>query len=252
MALKINIDVAALAQEFKELALEVEQDLGKAVGDLAAMTHAKVAEMASAELHSSLKTLQDALGFEELTPGVWVVSIDEKAMFIEEGIDANFDMKPGLLKNATKTSKDGHRYRSIPFDHGKGPAQMTPYAQSLVTQIKQTLRKENVPFKKIEKNSDGSPRIGKLHAFNIDSEKPTKNASHPALKGVTIYQSVTPSGNVRRDILTFRTVSDGPASNGKWIHPGMQAKHFLDRAYDWAMKEWETNVLPQILEKWKG
>lgn len=252
MSLKINIDVAEIAKQFKELALEVEQDLSKAVGDLAAMTHAKVAEMASQELKSTLKKLQDNLGFEEISPGIWVVSIDEGALFIEEGIEANKDMKPDLLAGATKTSKSGYKYRSIPFDHGKSPSQMTPYAQSLVSRIKQTLRAEKIPFKKIEKNGDGSPRVGKLHAFNIDSEKPTKNASHPALKGVTIYQSVTPTGNVRRDILTFRTVSESPAQANKWIHPGMAPKHFLDRASEWAIKEWETNVLPQVLEKWKG
>jgi hypothetical protein len=252
MALKINIDVAKIAAEFKELALEVEQDLNKAVSNLASMTHAKVAEMASEELHSTLKTLQDNLGFEEIAPGIWVVSIDQKALFLEEGIQAEKDMKPDLLKNATNTSKAGHKYRAIPFDHGKAPSQMTPYAQHLVAHIKSKLKKEKIPFKKIEKNKDGSPRTGKLHSFDIDSEKPTARASTPALKGVSIYQSVTATGNVRRDILTFRTVSEGPASQGKWIHPGLPPKHFLDRASEWALKEWENNILPAVLEKYKG
>jgi hypothetical protein len=252
MSIKINFDVAAIAAQFKELALEVEQDLMRGVSSLAAMTHAKVAEMASEQLRSPLKNLQDSLGFEEISPGVWVVSIDEKGLWIEEGIEPGKDMKPGLLKGATKMSKDGHRYRSIPFDHGKAPTQMTPYAQSLVSMIKQKLKQEKVPFKKIEKNADGSPRVGKLHAFDIDSENPTARASHPALKGVTIYQSVTPSGNVRRDILTFRTVSEGPNSAGKWIHPGYQAKHFLDKASEWAIKEWEDSILPALLDKYKS
>jgi hypothetical protein len=69
---------------------------------------------------------------------------------------------------------------------------------------------------------------------------------------VSIYQSVTATGNVRRDILTFRTVSEGPASQGKWIHPGLPPKHFLDRASEWAIKEWENNILPAVLEKYKG
>lgn len=251
MALKINIDVASIAAQFKEMALEVEQDLRKGVANLAAMTHAKVAEMASTELHSSLKTLQDNLGFEEISDGVWVVSIDEKALFIEEGIEPNKDMKEALLKNATKTSKAGYKYRSIPFDHGKGPSQMTPYAQSLVNRIKQQLKQQKIPFKKIEKNPDGSPRIGKLHEFSIDSEKPTRRANTPALKNVTIYQSVTKTGNVRRDIMTFRTVSASPASADKWIHPGLTAKKFLDRAEVWALDVFEKEILPEILDKYK-
>lgn len=250
MTLKINIDAAAIAEQFKEARLEAEQDIKKSVGDLAAMTHAKVAEMASQELHSTLKTLQENLGFEEVSEGVWVVSIDEGALFVEEGIPENTDMKPDLLKGATKVSKDGHRLRTIPFDHGKPPSQMTPTAQALVSQIKRVLKQEKIPFKKIEKNPDGSPRIGKLHSLDIDSDKPTPRASHPALKGLSIYQSQGSSGNVRRDILTFRTVSSGPSSEGKWIHPGLKAHKFLDRAYEWAVQEWEKSILPEIVAKW--
>jgi hypothetical protein len=252
MAIKINIDVAAIAAQFKELALEVEQDLRNGVANLAAITHAKVAEMARDELKSPLSQLQKALDWEEISPGVWVVSIDEKAFWIEEGIEPNKDMKPALLKGATKTSKAGHKYRAIPFDHGKPPTQMTPHAQGLVDKIKAKLRQEKVPFKKIEKTKDGSPRVGKLHEFHIDSDKPTPKASHPALKGLTIYQTKMPDGKIRRDILTFRTVSEGPNSKDKWFHPGYTAKKFLDRASEWAVKEWENEILPQILAKYKG
>lgn len=251
MPLKINIDVAAIAAQMKELAVEVEQDLRKGVASLAAMTHAKVAEMASEELHSSQKTLKDNLGFEEIADGIWVVSIDQDALWIEEGIEPEMDMKPSLLKNATKVSKEGHKYRSIPFDHGKAPTQMTPQAKMIVEKLKKGLKKAGIPFKKIEKNADGSPRTGKLHSLDIPSELPTKRANTPALEGVSIYQSVTKTGNVRRDILTFRTVSAGPASKDKWIHPGLKAKKFLDKAEAWALKEWEDKILPEILSQYK-
>lgn len=247
--LKIKIDTASIAAQFKALALEVEQDLNKGIANLAAITHAKVAEMAGDELKSSRKTLTDNLGFEEISPGVWVVSIDEEALWIEEGIEANHDMKPDLLKGATKTSKDGYKYRSISFDHGKAPSQMTGAAQMIVQRIKSNLKKEGVPFKKIEKNPNGSPRTGKLHTFDWGGSRPGKGNT-PELKGVSIYQTVTKSGNVRRDILTFRTVSGGPKSAGKWLHPGFQAKKFLDRAADWAMKEWEDKILPEVLAKY--
>lgn len=249
MALKIKIDTQSIAKQFKELALEVEQDLNKGVANLASITHAKVAEMASDELHSSRKQLMDNLGFEEINPGVWVVSIDQDALWIEEGIEPNFDMKPGLLKGAQNTSKDGYKYRVIPMDHGKAPSQMNGYAQGLVAKIKANLKREGVPFKKIEKNANGSPRTGKLHEFSWDSEIPGKGNT-PALKGVSIYQTITKSGNVRRDILTFRTVSGGPKSHGKWIHPGYDPKRFLDRAAEWATKEWEDKILPEILSKY--
>lgn len=163
--LKIKIDTQGLAQQFKNLALEVEKDLNKGVANLAAITHAKVAEMAGSELKSSRKTLTDNLGFEEVTPGLWVVSIDEGALWIEEGIEAGKDMKPDLLKGATQTSKDGNKYRAIPFDHGKAPSQLTGYAQNIVSRIRANLKKEGVPFKKIEKDAFGKVLTGKLHTF---------------------------------------------------------------------------------------
>src|SRR5271168_4355826 len=109
--LKIKIDTALMAKQFKELALEVERDLKKGVANLAAVTHARVVEMASEELHSSRKSFMDNLSFEEVADGVWVVAVDEKGLWVEEGIEPNTDMKPGLLK--------GKPYRVIPFDHGK-------------------------------------------------------------------------------------------------------------------------------------
>lgn len=249
--LKIDIDAAGIASQFKELALEVEQDIRKGVANLAAVTHAYVAEQASAELKTSRKTLIDNLGFEEVTDGIWVVSIDEKAFWLEEGIEPGHDMKPDLLKNNTKTSAKGHHYKSIPFDQGKAPSQLSPPGQYLLSLLKRRLKEAKIPFKKIEKNPDGSPRLGKLHSKNFDSPIPSRRGNTPALHGVTVYQTMTKTGNVRRDIMTFRTVSDGPASEGKWIHPGLKPKHYLERAMEWGVRQWEEQILPEILKKYE-
>lgn len=254
MGLKFSIDAAAIAASFKEFAMEVEQDLHKAVANLAAITHAKVVQEANEELHSSRQEFMDSLGFEEVAPGVWVISVDESGLWVEEGIDANKDMKPDLLKNNPKISANGNRYKVIPFDYGKPPSQMTPTTQMIVAAIRDNLKKEKVPFKKIERNTDGSPRTGKLHEFDFGNPGGKMGSigkgNTPVMNGLSIYQTITASGNVRRDILTFRTVSSGPASAGKWHHPGLAPKKFLDRALDWAMKEWEDKILPEALKKW--
>lgn len=253
--LKIKIDTASMAKQFKEMALEVERDLKKGVANLAAITHAKVVEMASEELHSSRKDFMDNLGFEEISDGIWVVSVDERALFIEEGLDANFDMKPGLLK--------GRKSRVIPFSHSKAPSQLNGYAQNLVTSIRAQLKKEKVPFKKLETYSTG-PNKGKpiagevnkpirLHTFDFSKGRQSQGSGggNPDLKGVNIYQTLTKTGNVRRDIMTFRTVSNGPDSEGKWMHPGLEAKKFLDRACEWGEKQFFEKILPEILDKYK-
>lgn len=245
--LKFFINAEEIAAEFQHFKVEVEEALTESVKALAASTHAKAIEIANKELHSRRQTYLDNLNFEEVTPGLWVVSLDEPAMWIEEGRKSG-SMVEDLLRHGAKTAKDGSRYKSIPFDHGKSPANLTPFGRQMVTKIKSSLKSFNVPFKKIEYNKDGSPRLGKLHTLDIPSPKPTSRASTPALFGVSVYQSQGANGKVRRDILTFRTVSS-KHEGSKWIHPGLEGEKILDQALAWAEKTFESEILPQIYER---
>jgi hypothetical protein len=241
MPLKFQIDAEGIAAQFKEFTLSVTEDIKKAVENLATLTRTRVVEEVSRELHTSQKDYMNALSdAEEIAPGVWVISLDEKALWIEEGIEPNKDMKPDLLK--------GRKYRVIPFRYDRSPNQNTPFTQGLISEIRQKLRKEKVPFKKIEYDANGSPRTGKLHEFNLGGPRPGKGNT-PALTRLSIYQNEK-AGKIKRDILTFRTVSSGPASAGKWIHPGLTPKKFMDKAMDMAVRDWEEKILPEILEKW--
>lgn len=251
MGLKINIDASGIAKAFKEAKEEIEQDILKAVDGLAAMTTAKIDEMAAEKLHTTLATFQKGFKTQEIAPHVHLLTIDESALWIEEGIAPGKDMKDDLLKNAPTNPRTGNKSRAIPFEHSKLPSQMNAYAQSLVSQIRTELKARKIPFKKIEKGENGNPRLGKLHSFSLPSAPPTSRANTDALARVTIYQKQNRiTGKIQRDIMTFRTVSSGPASAGKWIHPGYDAQHFFEKAYEWALNEWETNVLPQILAKY--
>jgi hypothetical protein len=249
-SLKVKIDVDSLAKQFGNYAVEIKEDLMKGVQRLAAATKAHVVEQAEQELTSAtFLKFEKNVGLDDVAPGIWVVSIDEEALWIEEGIEPNFDMKPGLLKNAKKTSKDGYKYQVIPFDQGKSKTSATGYEFNLRERVRTALKKEKIPFKKIENDPNGNPRLGLLHRINIRSEIPGKGNT-PVLQGVSVYQTLTQTGNVRRDIMTFRTVSGGPASAGKWFHPGYDAKKFLDRAQAWAENEWEQTILPMIMDKY--
>jgi hypothetical protein len=248
MSLRFFFNTEAFVSEMGEFKNEVKAALDEAVKSLAAMTHAHVVETANKELSSTRKKFLDNLGFEEISSGIWVVSVDEPALFIEDGRKAG-PMHEDLLKNGAKVSKDGHRYRAIPFEHSKPDSQMSGFAQGMKAKIRSELKKAGVPFKKIEYNADGSPRLGALHRFNFSSPEPSQKASHPALSGVTIYQTKTPSGGVRRDILTFRVISEKRMD--KWHHPGLQPKDFLGRALQWAEQTWESEVLPAVMARFE-
>ena|ERR1035437_2531859 len=261
MNIKLTFDVDKIAAQFKEFALSVEQDLIQSVAELAQLTKAKVETMAQADLHSSREEFLKALHYEDMGNGIHVVSIDESGLWVEEGIEPGKDMKPDLLKKGDISESTGNKYRIIPFDQNEKPSNSTPYAQSVIQRIRQGLKdsgshfdengveKKGLPFKKLEFNKDGSPRIGKLHSLNFGGERPGMGNT-PVMDRVSIYQSMGANGKVKRDIMTFRTVSSGPGSEGKWIHPGFTAKKYLDQASDWAMQEWENNILPKAMEKW--
>ena len=157
-------------------------------------------------------------------------------------------MKPDLLKGKKKVV--------IPFKYDKGPSQNSPLTQGLISQIRQTLKKDKISITKIERDGHGSPRLGKLHEYNLGGPRPGKGNT-PALTRLSIYQTPmysdikTKKMYVKRSVLTFRTVSSGPASAGKWIHPGFEAKNFMDKAMDLATQDWEQQILPEILERYK-
>jgi len=249
MSIKINIDAASLAKEFEELASEVEKDIKDSMVNLSTIAHAKIVELASKNLHSTREIFLDNLSSpEQIADGIWVISLDQKALFIEEGLPASFDMKPGLLKNG-EVSKKGYKYKVIPFEHGAAPSQMTESAKDIVNKLRVELKKKKIPFKKIEYGADGKPRLGKLHSLNLPSDIPGKGNT-PSLQRVSVYQSAK-NGNVRRDIMTFRTVSNNPESGDKWIHPGLEAQKIMDKAADWAEQTFYDQILPEILDKWK-
>ena len=234
MSFKINVDVKALAAAFGEIKAQVEQDLTRGVQAVAEATLESIENEAQEKLKSSRSTYLNAVDFKELEPGVWVVSLDmEKAGWIEDGIQPH-DQRIELLggnSNKIHTSKDGHKWRVIPFSHNQDNQNMTPKQKNFAEKIEEFLDQRGIPFKGIEVNSKGSPRTGVLHTFNIPSEKPSAVASHPALHGLQIKQKKSKDGNVRREITTFRIISENPDTLEKWQHPGLQAKKFMDKAY---------------------
>lgn len=255
MRLNFLVDADSIVAELQNFKQEAKKAIEDGVKALAASTHAKVKEFASSKLSTTRKMYMDNLDFQEVQPGIWVVSLDAPALWIEEGRKSG-DMTEDLLKNNAHTAKDGSKYKAIPFEHSKAPSQQGAFQKEMVRLIKQVLRDESsrigakIPFKKLEYNPDGSPRIGLLHKFDITSPKPTARASHEALSGLRIYQTQTAEGKVRRDIMTFRMVSSKHKGN-KWIHPGREGDKFFEQALEWANQAWENEILPEILKRFK-
>ncbi len=247
--LRFFVNAEAIAESFGELKQEVQEAITQGVKQLASMTHAKTQELASEKLQSTRQTYLDNLEFEEIQEGIWVVSLDQPALWIEEGRKSG-DMTEDLLRKNAKTAKDGSKYKAIPFDQARSPSQTPMSALMFANQVKAELKSRKIPYKKIEYNQDGSPRLGRLHTIkDISSLRPSERASHGALDSLTIYQRKLPSGKIRRDIMTFRVVSS-KHKGSKWIHPGLEPKKFMDEALEWAEKIFNDEIMPSIMEKY--
>jgi hypothetical protein len=270
--LRFYVDTDRIADQFGSLKEEVKNDLTKSVENLANMTHARTLELAGEELTSLQKKYKENVEFSNPAPNFWVVTLKEPAMWIEEGRKAGF-MEELLNGKSSRTGKNG-KYAIIPFEHNKNPSEQSAKAYDLAKEIQYGLKKKGVSWKKIEKDEDGSPRLGRLHAFNLETARPLaqKDTHKGSLTaGVAVYQNVYDQqgqrvqnkdrarhllskgmGTVKKDVMTFRIISEKSRNEGAWIHPGRPGNKIMDKAFEWAMQTWEREILPAVFEKYNG
>lgn len=264
-----NLDLGPIIAMVKGFDSSVRKAMDDAARDLTTMVHAHIVEQVQAKLHSTREKYINALSYKQVDQDTWVIELGKDAMFIEEGLKPNTDMLEGLLKSPkAKTAKDGSRYIVVPFEHKKGATQQTPAQATLTNTIKAEMKKRKIPYGKLETDASGKPKTGLLHSFDI-MKAPIKTApgagsGHgpigavkqgptgiPHLQGVRVYQTKVKdkSGkeSVQKSIMTFRIASSKMKGQGRWVHPGLEAKKFLDEAADWALKEFENRIRDQIL-----
>lgn len=252
-SLNVNIDVADLMSKFEGDKQAFESNIRKSVQALAASTHAHIMDQAADKLHSRYRMFADAMknSFRQLDDQTWVIEIPSSVMWIEDGQEPH-DMTEMLNHSSkAKTAKDGSKYMTIPFQHNKGGTYQTQSARSITDMLKRELKERKIPYGKIEKTASGKPKTGLLHSVDLGGPK-KPHWSSPVLDGVRIYQKVVGQRGgqpvVQRSVMTFRTISS-KHSGVKWQHPGNKPMHFIEEAYDWAMREWSDTMLPGIMEK---
>lgn len=282
MFFTINIDATELEKLVGNMPDALKKLASQAGERLSLMCRAHVVEVANQKLHTRRQLYLDNLRYTKVDDHTWLISITKEAMWIEEGMDKH-SMVDDLLKKGAKRAKDGSMYKSIPFRHGPGlgSTNATPSQLSLTSIVKAELKnaqnkltgKKGIPYGKIEKDGAGKPLLGLLHKLDI-KDQPIKTEEGPGqgkgpvgkvrqgptgipfLQGIRVYQKEVKDPNtgknfVRRDIMTFRTVSSKHKDEDRWIHPGLLPVKILDETYEWAKKTWEKDVLPAVLADFK-
>lgn len=185
----------------------------------------------------------------------------------------------GIAKGKVKTAKDGSRYRVIPFQHNKGPSSQTPAQNSLADTIKAEMKSRKMSWGGLEKDADGKPKQGFIGGFDIKN-KPLRTSTTgpgqghgpiglvrqgpsaiPHLQGVRVYQKEVArtdrktgikSSKTEKFIMTFRVVSSKMQGIDRWVHPGLEARRFFDEAYEWALKQFEEQIVPKLMQDFRS
>lgn len=260
MKLDIEIEIAdVLKNATGKVVSRIEKDLQKAITLLGKGAIKKANSLASEKLDGGLESMyQENLYMEQISDNMVVIGIRPKVKFIEHGQRGGF--MEYLLKNA-KTSKDGTRYKVIPFRHNTSSKNKSVPNEgtSLANELKTFLKSKGQPFSKTRSlalDASGSPRIGRINSWDINSmkgkgKKSVKELSRN-LKGVSVYQNFNKETNrVERNIMTFRVITDKHRGN-KWMKKGDSGVKILEETHKWVQDSWEKDILPQLKQKYEG
>ncbi len=274
----INVDISQL-EELLGLDSALKKIAAEAGDELSKMAVARAKEKAAEKLHTRRKMYQDGLSWEKHGQDTWMIVLDGKVRWIDDGQTA-FDMLKGLLNSPkAKNGKNG-KYLVVPFHTGpKGSAEgtntrigNTQAQQDLTKAVKEALTAKNIPFAKIEKDSQGNDLMGKLHSFSVNtapvkqdagpgqrrgpvgevmqgSKNKGEKSGSPFLQGVSIHQFKDKSGKTKRSILTFRVATESQGGMAKWEHPGNDAVDILEKAVEEAIEMWQKDAAPQLMDK---
>jgi hypothetical protein len=181
-----------------------------------------------------------------------VVCVDGKlAMRIEDGY-GSYDMKPGLLAGpAAKTSKDGHRYNTIPFTHS------TPGTQGV--------KGASMPSDIYALAKGLGPGIalklkGQMAGYGVRSKVPALVNAQAVARGLQGPMATpytwrnSPYEGMRRihkpghsTYMTWRRVSD-TSDPSSWIHPGAAPNRIIDAVGSFCAPIVLQNIQQAVLE----
>jgi hypothetical protein len=243
----IEESLKELGLDLSQMTKEIETRAKQSLQLLALQTHAKIVEKVQAKLKSTRNIYLESLGLTNEGDSLWMITLGKNAEFIEEGIEAG-PMFDRILNNGkpAKISKKGDKYKTIPFEHSKKPQDMSLAQIRIANFAKAELKKRGLD--KTVMGANGKPATGRVASVDIVGGKaPVSKFNRPLLQGLTIYQTpVGSKGKVRRDVMTFRTISESQKGSGLWEHPGSKGQKFFEEAAKEIEQEW-TKIITEIV-----
>lgn len=204
--------------------------------------------------------------WEQINDQMYVVHLDPKISWIEEGREAtSMATDQWLLKNP-KISKDGKKYKVIPITQKTGGSSKDN--SELTGMINKALKREGIDMGEIVTDNSGKPKIGVVQKVTVDP--PSRNARNASLfsmprsnasaqelglkphggffhgQNLMITQRKdAKTGKIKKEAMTFRVVHEDHKAEGKWVHPPVKALNSIEAAYKNAQVQWDQ-ILREI------
>ena len=231
----IKVIADELGKSLSNLPNHIENEVNRAVGELAHATHAGLITQVQAMSRDPKNRMDylNGLDLNKIGNNAWVITLDgEWANKLEEGF-ASYSIKDVLLRSKkmvsvgsragqpwVRTAKDGHKWAVVPFEHK--PYSGEKKSGDLLTDLKKLRAKnrsgEMQPFLDTFKDRAGNPLQGKVAVADVPLNK--------NLQGLTKFQH-TYEKTTSSVYMTFRIVSE--KSNG-WQHPGFRGYQLFKQA----------------------
>ena len=257
--------LASIDKDINSFTGEVERKAKQEVQALAAQAHAMITEKAQSRLRSTRKIYTDNLDIQKIQSDshneIWSVVLYKPAKWIEEGqpphemIDQLLGSQSMVKKGSNtgkpwvKHGKNG-RYAAVPFEHSKPASQMSLAQNKLANYVKRELANRGLD-KMITK--DGKPVLGKAATVNLNGPNaPIRKNNKQVLAGINIYQreikTKTGKSMIKRDVVSFRMVSDSQKGTGDWQHHGRAPASFFEETSKELDVIWEKLVQKIVSE----
>jgi len=231
----IEQSLKELGEDIDNMTKQIQDEAKKSLRDLQMQVHSKIVEQAD-KLKSGSDVVRQIyiknLGMLNEGENLYVVYLKKEALWIEDGLEPG-EMIDKLLDGGkpAKVSADGNRYKSIPFEHSKKPAEQSLAARRIAAFARENLK--NAGLDGIIMNN-GKPATGKKPVARLNVTAPVPGIKtkpvwrSPLLSGITVYQKAVKNAStgkeeIQKDVFTFRTVSESQKGSGLWVHPGRKA-----------------------------
>lgn len=262
---RFRLNTQEILERLKNTESDVHKVLAYAARELSINARDFIIQKAQKELKGFQRT--QFLGengshvkWEQISDKIYVVHLDPKAQWIEEGREpTSMATDKWLLKNA-KISKDGKRYKVIPITHKSGGVDKG--STELADLINKALKREGINMQEIETDGKGKPKLGVVQKVTV--EAPTQNAKNASLfsmprsaatakdlglkqhGGIFHGQNLLitqrkdeKTGKIKKEAMTFRVVHEDHAKEGRWMYPAVQPFNSMEAAFRNAEQEWD-------------